>query len=279
LAIADTGAISQESLALTTFGMWFHSPAGIRLLNNSGTMDPKAGMDTDPLTIGADYAAAIVVPQYTQVRWYSRDSLKPSIILDYSSNSWNTWTGLTCVGACFWPNSNLAIISKQIGDLWIENDQVFTDAGAPYEMVVKLAWLHAGQLGDFQRFRRFALFGESALGVNIRCRVFYDERPFHDEEFMVSIPSDSHFNDSGWGGSTWGTSGPWGDDDNLTVQLGKSLWFRDGVFKFRHRPARQKCSVFTLEFSDSGTTNSGFIPIVVAVEIARKKGLDRIPTT
>lgn len=279
LAIADTGCVAQETLALTTVGLWFQSPAGIRLFNNGGAMDPKAGIDVDVLSVPGDYAAAVVVPQHTQARWYSRDPTKPSLILDYSSNTWVTWTGVTCVGAIFWPVTNLAVLGRGDGVLWQETDGEVSDNGASFEMRLKLAWLHGGNLGDFQRVRRFALYGECATSLSLRVRLYHDEHDFHTEEMFVNFPADQQFNSSTWGESaTWGEFGAWGDDSNTTEVLGSSLWFRDGKFRFRKRPGRQKCSVFSIELSDQGAMSAGFSPVVLALEIARKPGLDRIPT-
>lgn len=289
LAIADTGAVGPESLALTVSGLWFQSPAGIRLLGNSGNMDPKAGQDVDLLAVGAVYSAAVVVPQYTQVRWYSKDFLQPTLVLDYSSNSWSTWTGLTCTGASFWPTIDLAVLTRGDGSLWVETVGVFSDSGFPYEMIVKTAPLHGKSLGDFQRVRRFALFGEGADPMTLRARIFYDERPFYEEELIRTFQtptgdgSTNFFNNSIWGGNAnnapkWGNFSIWGDQDNQTTSTGDSLFLRDRVFRFRYRPRRQKCSVFAVEFSDLGATTGGFTPIVLALELGIKSGLDRIPT-
>lgn len=293
ITVADTGAVSQQSLALTVVGLWFQSPAGFRLLNNNGVMDREAGMDVDPLVVGSHYSAAAVVPQYMQVRWYARDLDKPTIVVDYSTNAWSTWTGLTNVGAVFWPVTNLVVLAKSEGYVWVEEENLYTDATLPYEQVVRLAWLHGKQLGDFQRIRRFALFGEAEAPLNLRIRLFYDERPFHEEEMFVEFPINdpsvqgSNFNTSVWGGiggepSEWGTGGPWGDDQNAIYTavngVETNLYFEDRVFRFRKRPQRQKCSVFSIEFSDQSAPHSGFVPVVVALELGLKQGLDRIPT-
>jgi len=278
--------------------LWFQSPAGIRLLSNNGGLDSQAGLDVDPLTTNAKFSSAVVVPQYTQVRWYSRDSAQPTIVLDYSSNSWSTWTGLTCVGGVFWPVTNLAVIANGAGSVWVETVGTFTDAGTPYESIVRTAWLRAKSLGDFQRVRRAALFGNSASPLSLRTRVYYDERPFHDEELIREYPLGtgndadgvdplSTFNTSVWGAGdnppfntpVWGLFSVWGDSLNQLPQgQATGLTFRDGVFKFRWRPGRQKCSVISFEFSDMGATNSGFEPVVLALELGVKSGLDRIPT-
>lgn len=296
LAVADTGAVAQEGLALTVVGLWFQSPAGIRLLGNGGAMDPQAGQDVDPIVTDSRYSSAVVVPQYTQVRWYSRDASRPTVVLDYSSNSWCTWTGLTCVGASFWPVSNLAVLATGNGNILTEKIGQYTDAGTPFEMIVRTANLRAASLGDFQRCRRFALFGNSDTPLTLRTRIFYDERPFHDEELIRTYPEavvagtpvDSSFNTSVWGGNigspiapVWGNRSIWGDDSSFETDftgVTTGLNFKDGVFKFRWRPARQKCSVISFEFSDMGSTNASFEPVVLALELGVKTGLDRIPT-
>jgi len=159
---------------------------------------------------------------------------------------------------------------------------LYTDNGSPYEMITKTAWLRATQLGDFQRLRRFALFGSAVAPLNLRVRIYYDERPFWDEQMIVNFPtpdgvSQGVFNSSLWGGvgHTWG-SGAWGDDETSD---NSGLYFRDNVFKFRRRPQRQKCSVFSIEFSDQGATNAGFVPVALGLELGQKPGLDRIPTS
>lgn len=298
LAVADTGAVGPEGLALTVVGLWFQSPAGLRLLGNSGTMDPQAGGDVDPITIGGRYSAAVVVPQSTQVRWYSRDADQPSVVVDYSSNSWSTWTGLTNIGAVFWPVSNLAVMAIPQGSVLTEAPNTYTDGGTPFEMITRTAWLHGGDLGDFQRWRRYALFGKAAAPLALRIRLFYDERPFWDEQLVVNYPrpdlssepnstiQTQVFNTSSFGvnsvfgGQGAGNGTPFGDESDVVASglESNSLWFRDGVFKFRRRPARQKCSVFSIEFSDQGVVGAGFEPVVLGLELMRKTGLDRIPT-
>jgi hypothetical protein len=166
-----------------------------------------------------------------------------------------------------------------------------------YEMVIKTAWLTNGQLGDFQRVKRFALFGLAPGEHTHRIRVFYNEEPFHQEEISFVVPGVdvelqgmSQFNTAFWGsdtnGSTWGAN-TWGDSAAFTYGTDRAdfgvsnpasnLWFRDGVFRYRKRPQRQKCSVISFEFSDCGAATQGFIPVALGLELGKKTGLDRIP--
>lgn len=278
LALADVGAVAQETLALAGEGLYFQSPAGIRVITQGGGLRPPGagllgglGTDVDTLAAHGNYAAAIVVPAHSQIRWYSRDPEKPSLVVDYTKNAFTTYTGLTCKGAVYWSPGAVAILARGDAECWTEVEGRYLDGDRTYEMVVKTAWLHAGNLGDFQRARRWVLFGDADTGLTLRYRVFYDERPFHSEEGQVEFNGNT--NDSAWGDNIWG-SGSWGDSNNPTGHSG--LWFRDNVFRVRRRLARQKCSVFSIEYSDLGS-DANFAPTVLALELGSKTGLDRIP--
>ena len=286
LALSDVGAVAQETLALAGEGLYFQSPAGMRVLTQGGGLRPPGagligglGTDVDTLAVLGNYSAAVVVPKHSQIRWYSRDPEKPSLVVDYTKNVWTTWTGLETAKAVYWPPGDTVILTRGAGDVWTEVEGRYLDGDNPYETVVKTAWLHGAALGDYERVRRFALFGEATTGLSLRYRVFYDERPFFSEEGLVTFIGTNpttKFNPSTWGAVSWGF-GPWGDESaQSNTGSGSGLWFRDGMFKFRRRFARQKCSVFSLEFSDQ-SSNAAFTPVVLALELGTKQGLDRIP--
>jgi hypothetical protein len=73
-------------------------------------------------------------------------------------------------------------------------------------------------------------------------------------------------------------AGNLGDENTIPTPF-QSLVLRDNVFRVRGRPHRQKCSVFSVEFSDQGCVTGRFEPVVLALELGRKQGLDRISTT
>ena len=53
--------------------------------------------------------------------------------------------------------------------------------------------------------------------------------------------------------------------------------FRDSVWRWRRRLARQKCSVISVAIEDSYSPNAGFTLTALALEVGRKPGLDRTP--
>lgn len=281
-ALTDVGCISPESIVVGGPGIFFQSAVGIRLLSPSGQLITGAsgttlgvGTEVDPLTAVGDYAAAVAFPDNSELRWYSRDDSKPTMVYNYQNGTWVTWTGVTCVGASYWGPGRTVILSKPDGYLWRETTGLFVDEDRTYETVVQTAWLRAQNLGDFHRFGRLTLYGQAAPSLALRIRYFYNEQPFHTEEQIVNFSQLPVYNDSVWGDGFW-NSGSWGDADNTAGQ--PSLFFRDGVFRVRKMPARQKCSVFSIEFSDQGNTDGGFTPTVLGLRLGTKQGLDHIPT-
>jgi hypothetical protein len=276
LALTDTGAVGPECIANTTEGLFFQAPAGIRLLSAGGALVDGVGNDVDPIASSGVYSSAVVDPINMHIRFYSYKADEASLVYDYKGRKWVTWTGVECVGATYWKPGRQAILTRQDGKLYIETEGRFIDEDRTYEAIVQTAWLRPKDLGDFFRFRRFALFGLSQGSHTLRTRVFYDERPFHSQELQVNVPGigTGTFNTSLWGDSIWG-NGSWGDSNNQNGEEG--LWFRDGTYRYRKMVQRQKCSVFSLEFSDLGAQTASFVPIALAIEIGLKNGLDRVP--
>lgn len=265
LALADVGAVSQESLALVSAGLLFQSRAGIRLIGPGGAYDP-AGAPVDP-TAKADnltIRAAVVVPQFSEVRWYGEEYV---LVFNYLDGAWSTWT-LGTMGAVYNKETNLAVAIDPLGHLMIETEGLYTDGGKNYQHRIRFPWLHAGNLGDFQRIRRFSAFGEwDGDPHRVRAEIYFDEREHWDEYWEWDVPDDSQ-NENEWGADNYG-DGTWGDTDNETLE--------DSVWRWRRRPRRQKCSVFSIAISDLGSDTKGFRLTTLGLELGKKTGLDRIP--
>lgn len=264
LALADSGAVSQESLALINGGLLFQSRAGIRAIGPGGAFT-AVGQPMDDEITALTIRGAVVVPKFQEVRWYGDTK---TVVYNYAEDAWSTWT-VQGVGAVFNPSSGLAAVFVNNSSLWIESEGVYSDAGTPYEHRVRFPWLHAGGLGDFQRVRRISGIGEwDGVPHQVRVEMYYDEREHLAEYWDWDVPDTSQNTDT-WGAATWG-AGTWGDTANDTMH--------DSVWRWRRRPRRQKCSVFSVAVSDRGLTNTrGFVLTVLGLELAKKPGLDRVP--
>lgn len=272
LGLADSGAVSQESLALIAPGLIYQGPAGFRLLNAAGGMINRTnerattvGDPVDDQAVNFVSLGVAVVAEDQEVRWYGADK---TFVYNYVDDAWSTWT-TTAVGAAVDAISGRAVLAREDGTLWFEAKDVWRDGDRPFTHLVQFPWLHAGDLGDFQRVRRIMGIGLSdpAIPHKVRVDIRYDERDFPEEYWEWNVPDPESQNNDTWGAGTWG-DGSWGDTTLPSM--------RDSVWRWRRRPHRQKCSVFSVTVSDLGTDGPGFTLTALGLELGKKTGLDRI---
>lgn len=267
LALADVGAVSQDSVARITQGLVFQSPAGIRLLGPGGALNP-VGVEVDRALKDFEVVGTLVSEGDQEVRFYGTDT---TYVLNYLYGTWARWT---CGGiGVAKDNSGLGIIARSDGRLWIETDGIYKDGPTPYRHRIRTSWLHGGNLGDFQRVRRIGGLGRysdpSVPSHNLRLEIYYDERDHWEERIDWTLP-DTTTNQDTWGAGNWG-DGVWGDTSATIANLEDLTW------EWERDPSRQKCSVFSVALEDVNTDGPGFVLSAFTLELARKQGLNRTP--
>lgn len=263
--VPDIGAVSQDSVAKIKEGLVFQSQAGIRLMTPGGGIIP-IGQPVDAEAKEARITAAVVSGPDQEVRFYCWDS--EALVFNYQYNTWSKWT-VPAAGAIRNADTGLAIVAAPTGVLLTEEQGTWTDNSQPFKMRVRFAWLRAGSLLDFQRVRRIGACGEGEEH-DIHVDVYYNEREFAEEWFDWEIPDESQNQDT-FGNEDFG-DGNFGDTEGLS-----EIQFRDSVWPWRRRLARQKCSVISIAIDDNSTNGEGFTLTALALELAKKKGLDRSP--
>lgn len=266
LALADVGAISQDSVVRTTSGLIFQSPAGFRMVGPGGALTP-IGVDIDSAAKDFDVVGSLLSEVDQEARFYGSDG---TYVFNYLYGTWARWT---CSGIGVAKNAEgIALLAREDGYLWVEDD-VYTDGGITYTHRIRTSWLHGGSLGDFQRVRRIGGLGRFADTSNpnhsLRLELFYDERDFWEERVEWTLP-DSTTNEDTWGAGDYG-DGVWGDTSALVGNIEDSTW--DWV----RRPSRQKCSVISIALEDVNTDGPGFVLSAFTLELAKKQGLNRTP--
>jgi hypothetical protein len=264
LAQPALGAVGPEGLALIDQGLVFQSPAGIRLVTPGGGVLP-IGQPLDSVGKTADITAAVVVSKDQEVRFYSWSG--DTLVYNYQYNTWSRWT-VAAAGAVRTADGLAALATPQ-GWFLEEAEDTWTDNGLVYKMRVRFAWLRAGGLLDFQQVRRIGACGEGT-SHSIRVEVFYNEREFPEEIFEWSFP-DSTNNSDTFGSTNFG-DGNLGDNSAL-----EGINFADSTWPWRRRLFRRKCSVISIAIDDNYTNGEGFTLTALALELAKKPGLDRIP--
>jgi hypothetical protein len=269
LALADIGAVSQESIVRVVQGLLFQSSAGFRLLGPGGALNP-IGAPVDNIARSFEVVGSVVIEKDQEARFYGNTQ---TLVYNYLYDTWSRWfVGGT--GVAKDPVTGLALVARDDGWLWVEADDVWTDAGTTYTHRVRTAWLRGGQLGDFQRVRRVGGIGRFADTTNpahnLRLEFYYDEREFWEDRHEWTLP-DSTTNEDTWGAGTWG-AGVWGDTSATISNLEDLTW------DWERDPARQKCSSISIALEDYNTDGPGFELAAFTLELARKSGLNRGPT-
>lgn len=269
LALSDVGAVSQASVARISMGLLFQSRAGIRLIQPGGALMPGGnlqmlGQEVDDDLKDFEIVGVVVNEKTQEVRFYGASG---AYVLNYMYGTWAHWS---CGGVGVAKTSSGAVIAREDGYLWIETPGVYTDGGATYSQRIRTSWLHAGNLGDFQRLRWVGGLGRFADLDNplhtLRLEIFYDERAFWEERIEWA-PMETANSDT-WGAANWG-DGIWGDTGAEIENLDDLAW------EWTRRPSRQKCSVFSVALEDVNTDGPGFELSAFTFDLARKPHLDR----
>ncbi len=270
LAIADLGAVGQSSLARISQGLIFLSPAGFRLLGPGGALSP-IGVPVDSYARDFEVVGTLVVEKDQEVRFYGAEA---TLVYNYLFDTWSRWScGGIGVAKATQAQGGLALIARSDGYLWVETPGTYTDGGDTYSHRLRFPWLHAGNLGDFQRVRYVGGLGRfadlEAMTHTLRVQYYYDERDFWEERVEWSLP-DTSTNQDVWGAEAWG-AGVWGDTSADVSNLEDLSW------EWKRRPARQKCSVFSVSIEDVNTEGPGFELSALILELGVKPGLNRSP--
>lgn len=122
-----------------------------------------------------------------------------------------------------------------------------------------------GQTGTVQ-----APFTGSVTSIADGVRVSFLLSPgWHAGDLQVFVLAVDSEGNQGYNSWEWVLEDDGAGDDSGTG-------FRDSVWRWRRRLARQKCSVISVAIDDDYTPGPGFTLTALSLQIARKPGLDRV---
>lgn len=177
----DIGAVSQESIAVTERGVFFHSSKGKWLLNKGWQLEYIGGNVTDfddetPLAVHA-------ISSKHEIRWLTASRM---LVLNTLAGQWSEWTIDDGLSACMWNGSHVYLSSTG------PKQEQTTYTGVDYGMVIETAWVKLGDLQNYGKVDHFLVLGEyrSAHRLQIQCARDYwkdgDGTFFHDRTWTVS---------------------------------------------------------------------------------------------
>ena len=255
---SDVGCINDNSVVITPQGLMFQSAKGIYLLDQSLNLTyigaPVEAFNNLTIT------SAVLNDTANQVIFTTIEGT--ALVYDYFMQQWATWTNHYARDSVMYNNVFCYISSS--GQVFMQDQTVFTDNGSPVLLSWTLPNLSFAGLQGYQRVFRMFILGSYKGPHTLNVSVAYD---FNDSysQFTVVTPSSDV---STWGSDTnWGSGPLWGG----TYQL----------YEFRVDFAIQKCTAIRIMVSDNQTSNysEGYSISSVIFVAGVLPGGNRLPTS
>jgi hypothetical protein len=203
------GCISAGSIVTTPEGLWYQSAKGLYFMDRD-LVTSYRGADYTKLVAGRSLGAAMLMPNSTEIRWFSTAvpgaatavsdyalSLNYYAALDAQGqpvsfkSKFTKWAANSC---CLW-NGNLVWVDGA-AIVNVETPGLYLDNGAPIQFLIETAEVHSSLQG-YMRATELALLGEfvgtGTATVVVNCAYDYEppSAPIQwDEQNILNPPSD-----------------------------------------------------------------------------------------
>lgn len=263
LIASTSGCTSDPSVLSTHEGVFFKSEIGIQVLNRSLTMDANVGLPVQGYT-SLTLTGTAVVPDQNQLRWVSSDGT--ALVYDYVVQRWAVYTNYASVGYTDWNNTTVRLLAN--GQLFYEDQSVYTDNGAPITMMLETAWLKPADIAQgFAAVWYAEILGEYKSPHQLQVEVAYDyiDAPMQVNVWNVNTSINT---------STYGSASPYGDE----VLYGSNTYITTAPYQLRVALRRQVCEAVKFRIFDVAQTGQSCDLNEIALQLGVIGGLNRVPT-
>ena len=258
LITSDVGCINANSVVIVPAGLMFQSAKGIYLLDQN-LIPSYIGAPVEAFN-GFSITSAIDNPQDNQVIFGTSNGT--SLIYDYYSQQWGTWTS-QYVADCAIYNNLFTYLSPQ-GQVFVQNRSSFVDGSLPIYLSWETPNINFAGVGGYSRVFRFFILGTYKGPHTLNVQVAYDFNDSYTQQATV-VPSP---NITSWGSDPfWGISSPWGGAYQ--------------IYEFRVDCAIQKCTAIRIKVSDNQASsyNEGYAISSIIFEVGTLPGGNRLPVS
>jgi hypothetical protein len=196
-----------------------------------------------------DVTAATLLADVNQIRFLTAG--ERTLVYDYHFKQWSTFTNHAGASAVLWRDTYAYV--RDDGDVMVEADDSWTDAGTPVRLVIETDWIKLAGLQGFKRVRRVGFLGEFRSAHKLRISYAYNYESSWPHVFDWD-PAEV-INQSVYGSETYGDETPYGGPGSSVYQGLHGLRF-------------QKCQSIRFKFEDVGADSPGeaFILTGLALE-------------
>lgn len=259
----DIGCTEGASILATRMGVFFKSPKGVHVLDQSLNVQ-YVGARVERFN-SQEVTGAAHVPDSTQVFFLTADGV--TLVYDYFYDAWGWHTNFE--GLSMAATETDLVYLRPDGQLFRRNTSVYTDAGETYELAFRTGWFRLKDtVQGFWRVRRLQVVGEYISSHELYVDVYYDGSEFPEQTIHWTPDTVLDL-------TLWGDEVLWGDSE---------VWYGSGEgtdYNFDEKLARQKCSTVSFGFREKpGTAPGASYEITeLALEVALRAGLARMPAT
>lgn len=235
------GTINPRSVVQTPAGLMFEGARGLWQLDRGGQLT-FVGAPVQPFFTGGgrDITAAVLVPDYAQVRFFTSGGR--TLVWDYQMQQWYTFTGqpagaAVAIGSTiYWAHPTTGVVSYEVVGSYGDN-------GTGYAQRIVPPWLALAGLAGFERVKALQLLGEN-VGTH-----------------TLKVTTYLNYNDAA-------------PAFTAKTIAGASGW-PEPEFRFDV----QRCTAAKVAIEESAAnTGAGFRLSAASLEVAIKKGLRRLPS-
>lgn len=254
---AAKGATTHFGTLLTDAGLVYWNEAGPHLIGSQFSVN-NISDPIRPLARTLTPTGVRLNPNKQEVIWYTNTGT--ALLWDYKYQSrWCLWDNLFINAA-----SETALASAD-GELLIEDESLYTDAGSHYTFRLKTNPL---RLEDMMQghciLHRYGMTGTYLGEHNVYARIYYNGSPLWEECELWEPEANTYLQPaSAFGDLT-------ADQVDALSVLDKS-----GNYSFHRRPYRQDCQRFQVELFDDAPDGPSFIPQTLEFELGVKPGFGR----
>jgi len=261
LISTDVGCVDTNSVVLGSVGLFFKSSKGIYLIDRSLT-SVYIGSQVEDFN-GESITSAKILDDVNEVRFAT--SSGNILVYNYFFKQWSVFTGNNMIDTEIFNNAYTGI---SLEGNFLQENTGFKDNDAFVNSKISTGWIKVSGLQGYQRAYRLAVLGEFKSKHQLKVTIYNDYSSIVMQEHVFDVNSILSADTGFYGDDTYGTTDPYGQEDN-------------GVYQFTLHLKRQKCQALRVviedvyDNSDNDGTGEGANITGLTVEVGTKRGINK----
>lgn len=249
------GALSQDSVVVTSIGIFFQSRKGIFLLDR-GNGCTYVGAGIEDTAAGLTVTGGLEVPTLNQIRLYTAEGT--TLVYETTFKTWTTLTGQATAAAGVW--GGVPTFVDTTGVVKQETPGAYADDGAFISSRATFAFASFAGIRGYQRLKALQVLGQYRGPHQLNATLTYDQRLTPSTTYAYTFDFSPVYGTGLYGTGIYGG----GEDGPEIAEIRLQI---------------EKCSSVQLDLWDTaldGTPTGGFTLTAFTAKVGVEPGLGRI---